>query len=265
MLVMIVLSAEGRVAWYGEREFEDVVQSLEKEGYTIEYIDTIDKETLLMYDVLVVCLREPTKSQKEVIDDFVKNGGGLLLIYDAVSSEKADILSAYKVENTLKVDEVFPFLTEDVVEELPSLIQKAVEELKKQVSVSQKEGGNILLVGYDPLTFDTLSSLMDAVSIFGFGLDKLFSIGMDWLCQDWHVEQTQAVIAEKQIKLVVPAVVVVALLVVVGYVLQKRKKEKPELTNKEEQIRELKARFVYGELSRDEYRQELEKLERSAK
>jgi uncharacterized membrane protein len=250
LLVMIVLSTEGRVAWYGEEEFEDSVQSLEKEGYTIEYIDTIDEETLLLYDVLVVCLSEPSKNQKEVIDDFVKKGGGLLLIYNAVSyPEIADVCSEYNVESTLEGETVMVF---------PLLAEDAVEKLKKRVAVAQKEKGRIVMVGYDPLTFQTISLLMDVDSIFRFG--------MDWLCQDWHVKQTQALLAERWVNLVVPAVVVVAVLVLVGYVLQKRKKkEKPKLSDREEQIRELKARFVYGELSRDEYRQELEKLERSAK
>lgn len=252
LLVVIVLSSEGRVAWYGEREFEDSVQSLEKEGYTISYIDTIDEETLLLYDVLVVCLTEPSQSQKDVIDDFVSKGGGLLLIYNAISyPEIADILSEYNVESTLEgeVDMVFPLLTEEVV-----------ERLRKRVAVSQKGRGRIVMVGYDPLTFQTISLLMD--------VDSIFSFGLDWLCQDWHVKQTQELLAQKQVKLVVPVVVVAAILLLVGYVVVRRKKgkkEKPGLSDKEEQIRDLKARFVYGELSRDEYHQELEKLERSTK
>jgi hypothetical protein len=250
-MVVMLASSKGRIAWYGEREFEESITSLEQQGYTIKYIDSIDEKTLSLYDVLVICLTEPSQNEKEAILTFLDEGGGLLIVYNALTYDKIeDVLAQYQLERTAEIntDIVFPFLPTE-----------RVDELRKRVSVSQKGKGRIFAVGYDPLTFQTVSLLFD--------VDNLFKFGMDWLCQDWHVEQTQREVAKKRISFVVPAVFLVAALAV-GYFLYKKRKSVPkkpesEKSEKAEKIRELKAKFVYGEVSRDEYQRELERLERS--
>lgn len=250
MMVMLA-SSKGRIAWYGEREFEESITSLEQQGYTIKYIDSIDEKTLSVYDVLVICLAEPSQAEKEAILTFVDEGGGLLILYNALTYDNIDnVLSQYQLERTVETntDIVFPFLPTE-----------RVDELRKRVSVSQKGKGRIFAVGYDPLTFQTVSLLVD--------VDNLFKFGMDWLCQDWHVDQTQREVARKRLILVVP-VVLLATALAVGYFLYRKRKstgKKPEseISEKSEKIRELKAKFVYGEVSRDEYQRELERLERS--
>ncbi len=250
MMVMLA-SSKGRIAWYGEREFDESITSLEQQGYTIKYIDSIDEKTLSLYDVLVVCLTEPSQAEKEAILTFVDEGGGVLILYNALTYDKIeDVLSQYQLERTAEIntDIVFPFLPTE-----------RVDELRKRVSVSQKGKGRIFAVGYDPLTFQTVSLLFD--------VDNLFKFGMDWLCQDWHVEQTQREVARKRLSFVVPVVFLVAALTVGYFLYRKRKsavkKPEPEKSEKAEKIRELKAKFVYGEVSRDEYQRELERLERS--
>ena len=90
---------------------------------------------------------------------------------------------------------------------------------------------------------------------------------MDWLSQEWHVEQTQEILAAMQRRLLIPVVVAAAVAAAAGgyYVFKRKKKPLKLESDKSEQIRELKARFVYGELSKDEYQRELEKLEHSTK
>jgi LPXTG-motif cell wall-anchored protein len=247
-IIMMLSSSRGRVAWYGEREFETSAQSIKQEEYTLEYINKIDEKTLSLYDVLVICFAEPSQDQKDAIEIFVREGGGLLIIYNIISYPKIeDLLSEYGLAGTYEMETgiVFPFLT-----------GSTVEELKKRIAFSQKGRGKVIVVGYDPLTFKTVSLLLD--------IDSIFSFGIDWLCQDWHVDQTQKLLARKRIEIAVPVIGVAALLVV-GFYFYKRRKKKPEQTksDKLEKVRELKARFVYGELSRDEYQREMEKLERS--
>jgi hypothetical protein len=252
LFVLMVLAApKGRVAWFGEREFESSVESLEKAGYTVKYINTLDEETLSAYDVLVICFAEPTQDQKEAIFTFVEKGGGLLIIYNIISYPTIkEVLAEYELEsaleNTLEVEDIFVF---------PFLTQERIEDLKKRIAVSQKGEGRALAVGYDPLTFQTVSLLID--------LDSIFTFGVDWLCQDWHVEQTQAQLAKRRVTMVIPVVVVAAALLVGYYVFKTRKPKPSKEADKAGQIRELKAKFVYGELSKDEYHKELEKLERS--
>ena len=257
---MVLASSEGRIAWYGEREFENSVTSLEQEGYTVKYIDTIDEKTLSLYDVLVICFTEPTDDQKETILTFVEEGGGLLLIYNVMTYGSIDdAFSDYGLEKTAAVEGsfIFPFLPQD-----------KIEELKKRVAFSQKGKGRAVAVGYDPLSYQTVSLLIDEGRIFSFGLD--------WLCQEWHVEQTQKALARRRIVFLVPLVILAAAVVGGYYVYRKKKTKpakptkpkesvKPEESKKQEQIRELKAKFVYGELSRDEYQRKVEELERSAK
>jgi len=262
LVFMVLASSKGRVAWYGEREFEDTVKSLKEEGYTVEYITTIDEETLSVYDVLVLCLEKSSPEQLDVIMTFVEKGGGLLIIYDVVSyPEVGDVLSEYEIGDTVSMerDIIFPFLKEETV-----------EDLKKRIAAAERGEGRIIAVGYDPITFQTVSLLLD--------LDNIFTFGIGWLCQDWHVELTQEILAEKRMNLLVP-VAVVAVLMAAGYYVLKRKgkpgKVEPDKAekipkfkvepDKAEKIRELKAKFVYGELSKEEYQEELEKLERSAK
>ena len=250
-MVVILTSSKGRVAWYGEREFEESIQSLEQEGYTIKYIDSINERTLSLYDVLVVCLVEPSQNEKEIILNFVEEGGGLLIIYSVISHENIeDVLTEYHLENiaNMETDIVFPFLPED-----------RIDELKRRIAVSQKGKGRIFVVGYDPLTFQTISLFLDVKSIFKFG--------MNWLCQEWHVKQTQQVVSRRLTLFIVP-VIIVAALILGFYFYRKRAKvkaKKPEKpgSEKAEKIRELKARFVYGEVSREEYQRELESLEHS--
>lgn len=244
-VLFLLLSSKGRIAWYGEREFEQNVSSLKQEGYTIGYIDKIDEKTLAFYDVLVICFADVTPEQKDTIRAFVKEGGGLLIVYNVMTYPQVeDVVSAYDIENPLKLesDVAFPFLTKEVV-----------ENLKKRIAISQSGKGRIILVGYDPLTFQTVSFVLDINSIFKFGLG--------WLCQDWHVEKTQELLNQRRLVMLAP-VVVAAAGFITGYYLLKRKKKK---VDKSEQIRVLKAKFVYGELSRDQYQKELEKLERSEK
>lgn len=256
---MVLASSEGRIAWYGEREFESSVTSLEQEGYTVKYIDTIDEKTLSLYDVLVICFTEPTEDQKETILTFVEEGGGLLIIYNVMTYGTIDdAFSDYGLEKTAAVegDFIFPFLPQD-----------KIEELKKRVAFSQNGKGRAVAVGYDPLSYQTVSLLIDEGRIFSFGLD--------WLCQEWHVEQTQKALARRRIAILVPLIILAAVVVGGYYVFKKKTKPakptkrkesaKPEESEKQEQIRELKAKFVYGELSRDEYHQKIEELERSAK
>lgn len=240
LIIVAALSSKGRVAWYGEREFLDSVKALEDEGYTIKYIDTLDEETLSFFDGLVICFAEPSQKEKDTVLTFVEKGGGLLIIYNAIQYPEANhVFSQYGLEKTLDTesDIVFPFLAKETV-----------EEMKKRIAVSQKGRGRIITVGYDPLTFQTISLLVD--------VDRIFSFGLSWLCQDWHVKMTQQLLARRRIAIIVP-VLVVAVGLVGGYYLYRRRKKRPD---KAEKIRELKARFVYGELSRDEYQKELEKL-----
>ncbi|MBU7015858.1 MAG: DUF4350 domain-containing protein [Theionarchaea archaeon] len=245
-------ASQGRIAWYGEREFDENVASLERQGYTVKYVDSIDEKTLSRYDVLVVCLAEPSQKEKEAILDFVEAGGGLLILYNAMThSSIEEVLSGYQLEKTAEGDSniVFPFLPED-----------KIDELRKRISISQKGKGRTLAVGYDPVAFQAVSLLFD--------VDKLLEFGMDWLCQDWHAEQTQSEIAKNRFSLAV-VLGIVAVALIAGYVLYRKRKlkapEKPESkeSEKAEKIRELKARFVYGEVSRDEYQRELERLEHS--
>ncbi len=248
---MVLASSKGRIAWYGEKEFESSVTTLEEEGYAVNYITTIDEETLSVYDVLVICFEEPAQEQRDVILKFVEEGGGLLIIYNVISYPSVeDVLSEYGVENTLSMerDIVFPFLGEETV-----------EELKKRTATSHKGKGRIITVGYDPVTFQAVSLLLNVDSIFVFG--------MDWLSQEWHVEQTQEMLAAMRMRLLIPVVVAAAVVAAVGgyYVFRRKKKPLKAEPDRSEQIRELKARFVYGELSKDEYQRELEKLEHSTK
>lgn len=244
--VMVLLASKGRVAWYGEREFESSVTSLEEEGYTVHYIDTIDEETLLLYDVLVLCFADPTQEQKDAILDFVEKGGGLLIIYNVMAYPNVeDVFTEYNLGKPIDTesgsDIVFPFLSKETV-----------EEMRRRIALSQRGRGRVITVGYDPLTFQTVSLLLD--------VDNVFTFAMGWLCQDWHVERTERILARRRNALIVPVVVVAAGLLVGYYLLKKRKRKAPD---KAEQIRELKAKFVYGELSKDEYQRELEKLEGS--
>ncbi|KYK35005.1 MAG: hypothetical protein AYK18_03995 [Theionarchaea archaeon DG-70] len=78
ILLMAVLSSKGRIAWYGEQEFEEPVAALKEEGYTVQYIDALDEETLSFYDVLVLCFAEPSPEERDTILAFVEEGGGLL-------------------------------------------------------------------------------------------------------------------------------------------------------------------------------------------
>jgi uncharacterized membrane protein len=253
LFMLVVLAAsQGRIAWYGEREFEESVASLERQGYTVKYIDSIDEKTLSRYDVLVVCLAEPSQDEKEAILNFVEAGGGLLIVYNALTHDNIEeVLSEYQLERAAEADSniVFPFLPEE-----------KLDELKKRISISQKGKGRIFTVGYDPVTFQAVNLLFD--------VDNLFKFGMDWLCQDWHVEQTQREVARTRFSFIVLLGIVAAALVT-GYFLYKKQKsgapEKPESkeSEKAEKIRELKAKFVYGEVSRDEYQKELERLEHS--
>lgn len=258
ILLMAVLSSKGRVAWYGEQEFEEPVAALKEEGYTVQYIDALDEETLSAYDVLVLCFAEPSPEERDIILAFVEEGGGLLIIYSTATYPEAhDVLSQYGIGDTFSTerDVIFPFLTDETI-----------EELKKRIAASQRGRGRIITVGYDPITFQAVSFLFD--------VDTIFTLGMDWLCQDWHVEETQKALAAKRMKIIIPVIVIVAVGLAVGYYLYRRRKrpaerleKKPEKkeSDKQGQIRELKAKFVYGELSKDEYQRELEKLERSAK
>ncbi|KYK28157.1 MAG: hypothetical protein HXS48_21045 [Theionarchaea archaeon] len=245
LVFMVLLASKGRVAWYGEKEFESSVKSLEEEGYTVKYISTIDEETLSVYDVLVICVAEPTQEQRDVILDFVEKGGGLLIIYNVIAYPNVeDVFAEYNLEKPPDIetgsDIIFPFLEKDTV-----------EEMRKRIAVSQKGRGRIITVGYDPLTFQTVSLLLDVDSIFNFA--------MSWLCQDWHVERTQKVLARRRFAFLV-LVVVVAAGLAAGYYLFRKRKGKRKESDKSEQIRELKAKFVYGELSKDEYQKELEKV-----
>jgi hypothetical protein len=248
VILLAVSASQGRVAWYGEEEFEDIVPSLKSEGYTINYITEIDKDILSVHDVLVVCLTKVSPSQKEVILRFVEQGGGLLIIYDIASyPEVEDILSVYNLEKITDVEN--PFL-------LSLLSDELIEEIKKRVALSEKGRGRIIAIGYDPVTAQALTLLK--------GEETIFLMGLEWLCQDWHVKQVQNIIMKNRIKTVVPIVIVIALIALIGFYFFRRTKtvKKPGLTDKEEKIRELKARFVYGELSKKEYQQELERLER---
>ncbi|KYK35006.1 MAG: hypothetical protein AYK18_04000 [Theionarchaea archaeon DG-70] len=158
------------------------------------------------------------------------------------------MLSQYGIEDTFSTerDVIFPFLTDETI-----------EELKKRIGASQRGRGRIITVGYDPITFQAVSFLFD--------VDTIFTLGMDWLCQDWHVEETQKALAAKRMRIIIPVVAIVAAGLMVGYYLYRRRKKpaKTEESDKQRQIRELKAKFVYGELSKDEYQRELERLERS--
>ncbi|MBU6997612.1 MAG: hypothetical protein HXS41_08805 [Theionarchaea archaeon] len=251
VLVMLA-SSQGRIAWYGEKEFEGNITSLEQEGYTVKYIESIDEKTLSRYDVLVLCLTEPSDQEKGVILDFLEAGGGLLILYNAMTHDNIeDVLSAYQLERAAEADSniVFPFLPED-----------KIDELKKRISISQQGKGRILAVGYDPLTFQAVSLLFD--------VDSLLKFGMDWLCQDWHVEQTQREVTRTRFSIMVLLGVAAATLVIGYFLYRKKMSGAPESSEskesqKAEKIRELKARFVYGEVSRDEYKKELKKLERS--
>lgn len=247
-LVLLMISAsQGRVAWYGEREFEDTIASLEHQGYTINYITDINEKTLSVYDVLVVCLREVSPSQKEVILQFVEEGGGLLIIYDiALYPEIEDILSQYTLEKTAAVES--PFLQSLLSDEL-------VEELKKRVAVSEKGKGRIIAIGYDPVT-------AQALTLLG-GENTVFVLGLDWLSQDWHVEKVQNMLVKNRIRTLIPVIVGIVLVILIGYFFLKRPRNiQTGLTEKEEEMRELKAKFVYGELSKEEYQRELKKLEK---
>lgn len=251
LVFMVLASSKGRVAWYGEREFESSVQSLEQEGYTVQYVTTIDEDTLSAYDVLVICFAEPSQAQKAAIQDFVEEGGGLLIIYNVILYPTIEeVLSEYElksgVESSLEMERIFV---------LPFLKEEQIEDLKKRIGISQRGKGRVLAVGYDPLTFQTLSLLLD--------VDSIFSFGIDWLCQAWHVEQTEEFLARKRLQIVIPVVVAAAVLIAGYYVYKRRKSFKPKHDDKEEQIRELKAKFVFGELSKDEYHEELKRLERS--
>ncbi|MGD2248532.1 MAG: hypothetical protein PVF58_08995 [Candidatus Methanofastidiosia archaeon] len=248
VLLLAVSASQGRVAWYGEEEFEDSIASLKSEGYTITYITEIDEDILAVHDVLVVCLTKVSPSQKDVILRFVEEGGGLLIIYDIASYPQVeDILSVYNLEKAPDTENpVFLSLLSD----------ELIKEIKKRVAFSEKGKGRIISIGYDPVTAQALTMFR--------GEEAIFVMGLEWLCQDWHVEQVQNIIMKNRMKTVIPIVIVIALLAFIGFYFFKRSKptKRPGLTDKEEKIRELKARFVYGELSKKEYQQELERLER---
>lgn len=90
-------------------------------------------------------------------------------------------------------------------------------------------------------------------------------------------KQTQMSLAGNLIKIISPVVVAVGSLVGGYYFFKRRQKgkkleqvedfyeRKKQRTEKLRQIRELKAQYVYGELSKDEYQKKLEELERSDK
>jgi len=91
-----------------------------------------------------------------------------------------------------------------------------------------------------------------------------------------HDQQVQQSLMKNQSEMMVPIALAVTGLVA-GYYLfrkgnEKKKQERMQRTvkkikekKKEEQMRKLKARFVYGELSRDEYRKKLKELDFSNK